>query len=399
MEVRKSNGRTENYSTRKLITIIKKVYKSAGIELEENTVDEIINSLNVFDGVPCSSIRKQLEDLFLQRNEKLYYSYKRVKDRKDAVKDFVATKTEFINNYKRSSNTANATIDDNSNVANKNIAVLNAEIHKPDNIQISRGMMMQKLKELFPDFDEKQYLKDLEQHIIYKHDESSFAGAISPYCCSISLYPFITGGIRGIGGLSAAPKNLDSFCGMYVNMLFAVASQFAGAVAVSEFLVFFTWYCKKEWGEDFWKNPETIISINSSREKTIRSQIHQYWQQIIYSLNQPASARGNQSIFYNQSYFDKPFFEGMFQNFYFPDGTQPDWESLDWIQREFMVWFNKERLRTMLTFPVESFALIYKDGEFVDKDSAKFVAEEYSRGHSFFTYISDSVDSLSSCCR
>jgi ribonucleoside-triphosphate reductase len=399
MKVRKSNGTYENFSTRKLTTIIKKVYKSAGIDLGENTIEEIIESLNVFDEIPCTTIRKQLEDRFMQRDEKLYYSYKRVKDKKDAMKDFVEVKKEFINRYKASSNTANATIDDNSNVANKNIAVLNAEIHKPDNIQISRGMVMQKLKELFPDFDEKQYLKDLEHHIIYKHDESSFAGAISPYCCSISLYPFITGGIRGIGGLSAAPKNLDSFCGMYINMLFAVASQFAGAVAVSEFLVFFTWYCKKEWGEDFWKRPDTVISINTGREKTVRSQIHQYWQQIIYSLNQPASARGNQSIFYNQNYFDKPFFEGMFQNFYFPDGTQPDWESTDWIQREFMSWFNEERLRTMLTFPVESFALIYKDGEFVDKESAKFVAEEYARGHSFFTYISDSVDSLSSCCR
>ena len=399
MKVRKSNGTYENFSTRKLTTIIRKVYKSAGIDLREDTIEEIIGSLNVFDEIPCTTIRKQLEDRFMQRDEKLYYSYKRVKDKKDAMKDFVEVKKEFINRYKASSNTANATIDDNSNVANKNIAVLNAEIHKPDNIQISRGMVMQKLKELFPDFDEKQYLKDLEHHIIYKHDESSFAGAISPYCCSISLYPFITGGIRGIGGLSAAPKNLDSFCGMYINMLFAVASQFAGAVAVSEFLVFFTWYCKKEWGEDFWKRPDTIISVNTNREKTVRSQIHQYWQQIIYSLNQPASARGNQSIFYNQNYFDKPFFEGMFQNFYFPDGTQPDWESTDWIQREFMSWFNEERLRTMLTFPVESFALIYKDGEFVDKESAKFVAEEYARGHSFFTYISDSVDSLSSCCR
>lgn len=399
MEVRKSNGSYEKYSNQKLTSVIKKVYKSAKHELKEEEIKSIIESLYVYDGITCSSIRAQLEERFKERGEDLLLAYRSVKNKKDAVEDFVEAKKEFISRYKKSSNTANATIDDNSNVANKNIAVLNAEIHKPDNIQISRGMMVQKIKELFPDFDEKQYLRDLEDHIIYKHDESSFAGAISPYCCSISLYPFITGGIRGIGGLSAAPKNLDSFCGMYVNMLFAVASQFAGAVAVSEVLVFFTWYCKKEWGEDFWRRPETVISINSGREKTIRSQIHQYWQQIIYSLNQPASARGNQSIFYNQSYFDKPFFEGMFQNFYFPDGTQPDWESLNWIQREFMIWFNEERLRTMLTFPVESFALIYKDGEFVDKDSAKFVAEEYARGHSFFTYISDSVDSLSSCCR
>jgi ribonucleoside-triphosphate reductase len=308
-------------------------------------------------------------------------------------------KIDFISKYKGASNTANATVDDNSNVGNRNIAVINAEIHKPDNIEISRGMIMHKLKELYPDFDNKQYIRDLESHIIYKHDESSFSGAIAPYCCSISMYPFLTSGIEGIGGLSAAPKNIDSFCGMYVNLIFATASQFAGAVATSEFLLYFTYFAKKEWGEEFWKHPETKISISSTRKKTILSQIHQYWQQVIYSINQPAAARGMQSAFINFSYFDKPFFEGMFGNFYFPDGTQPDWDSLNWIQKEFMQWFNQERLRCLITFPVESFALVYKDGHFLDQESADFVAEEYARGHSFFTYISDSVDSLSSCCR
>lgn len=89
----------------------------------------------------------------------------------------------------------------------------------------------------------------------------------------------------------------------------------------------------------------------------------------------------------------------MFGEFYFPDGTKPIWESLNWLQKDFMKWFNKERLRCMLTFPVESVALVYKNGEFEDKEMADFVAEEYARGHSFFTYISDTVDSLSSCCR
>ena len=117
------------------------------------------------------------------------------------------------------------------------------------------------------------------------------------------------------------------------------------------------------------------------------------------SINQPAAARGLQSAFVNFSYFDKPFFEGMFGEFYFPDGTKPIWKSLSWLQKEFMQWFNQERLRCILTFPVESFALVYKDGKFEDEESARFVAEEYARGHSFFTYISDTVDSLSSCCR
>ena len=213
------------------------------------------------------------------------------------------------------------------------------------------------------------------------------------------MYPFLTNGIEGIGGLSAAPKNIDSFCGMYVNLIFATASQFAGAVATSEFLLYFTYFAKKEWGEEFWKYPDTEISINCVRNKTIRTQIRQYFQQVIYSICQPAAARGIQSAFVNFSYFDKPFFEGMFGNFYFPDGTKPDWDSLNWIQKEFMQWFNQERLRCLLTFPVESFALVYKDGHFLDQESADFVAEEYARGHSFFTYISDTVDSLSSCCR
>ena len=313
---------------------------------------------------------------------------------------FVQNKIEFIERFKKSSNAANSTIDDNSNVANKNIAILNAEIHKPDNVRISRAMVMSKLKELYPDFNARRYIRDLEDHVIYKHDESSFAGAISPYCVSVTMYPFLIDGIRGLGGLSASPKNLKSFCGIFCNMIFAISSQFAGAVAVSEALLYFTYFCKKEWGPDFYlRSSDVVETTYDGKQRTILQEIHQYWQQIIYTINQPAAARGFQSAFVNFSYFDKPFFEGMFGEFYFPDGTKPDWESLKWTQMEFMKWFNAERLRTVLTFPVETVALLYKDGKFLDEEMFKFVCDEYARGHSFFTYISDSVDSLSSCCR
>ena len=313
---------------------------------------------------------------------------------------FVENKIEFINRYKRSSNTANSTIDDNSNVANKNIAILNAEIHKPDNIRISRAMIMGKLKELYPDFNSKRYARDLEDHVIYKNDESSFAGAISPYCVSVTMYPFLIDGIKGLGGLSASPKNLKSFCGIFCNMIFAVSSQFAGAVAVSEALMYFAYFCKKEWGDDFYLRANEVVGkSHDGKVKTILSEIQQYWQQIVYTINQPAAARGFQSAFVNFSYFDKPFFEGMFGEFYFPDGTRPDWESLKWTQMEFMKWFNAERLRTVLTFPVETVTLLYKDGKFLDEEMFNFVCDEYSRGHSFFTYNSDNADSLASCCR
>lgn len=464
----KRGGEHEKYSPKKIERAISKAYKSCKKRVSREAIDKV---LDLFDNIDkevltVDDIHCLVEGVLLSLDNEVANSYKANRSKHSETRKFVKGKIDFINRYKGSSNTANATVDDNSNVNGKNIGILNAEIHKEDNIQISRGMITQKLKELFPEFDERQYVDDIESHVIYKNDESSFAGAISPYCVSITMYPFLLNGIKDLGGLSAKPQNLDSYCGMYINLIFAIASQFAGAVATSEFLLYFNWFAQKEWGKDYYKRPDKFYKIGnklselldktrrwvstpkelantdfgseelnnlrneiikdserplSSEElekykkgsidniyysiklgdgtRTIRSQIRQYFQQIIYSINQPAAARGMQSAFVNFSYFDKPFFDGMFGEFYFPDGTRPDWESLCWLQKEFMTWFNEERTRCILTFPVESFALVYKNGEFVDKDSATFVAEEYSRGHSFFTYISDTVDSLSSCCR
>ena len=401
MDIIKRNGQKEEFNPTKIRNAVKSAFNSVGYSVDENVYDEIVDSIKIWNEMSIEDIQDQVIETLRNfdfgdvADSYLIYRYKHEQARK-----MVKAKKAFIQKYKESSNTANATIDDNSNVANKNIGILNAEGHKEENILVNRGMISDKLKELFPDFDSKQYEKDLEHHIIYKHDESSFMGAIAPYCCSISMYPFLNNGIKGLGGLSASPKNLDSFCGMFVNLMFAVAGQFAGAVATPEFLMYFDYFARKEWGDLYYEKPDCIVTTDHcKRQKTIRSQIHQYFQQVVYSVNQPAAARGMQSVFWNIGYFDKPFFDSMFENFMFPDMTAPQWESLNWLQKEFMQWFNEERLKCILTFPVESFALIYKNGKFVDQENADFVAEEYTRGHSFFTYISDTADSLSSCCR
>lgn len=465
MEVRKTNGSFEEYDVKKLKNIVRKVYKKAKINFTKEDINDIVDNLYVYDGILCSFIRTQLEDKFKSIDNNLYVAYTQAKKEADETADFVSNKKKFIENYKKASNTANATIDDNSNVGNKNVGVLNAEIHKADNIKISRGMITDKLKELYPNFNAKKYAQDIDNHLIYKHDESSFSGAIAPYCTSITMYPFLINGLKNIGGLSATPKNIDSYCGMYCNLIFNISAQYAGAVATSEALLYFTYFAKKEWGGDFYLHADSIYKVgpklrnllnkthywcdtitelaehdfgseelNLLRDeiieetekplteeqledfvehvkedpnysiklgdgsRTIRSQIYQYWQQIIYSINQPAGSRGLQSPFTNFSYFDKPFFDGMFGDFMFPDGTKPDWESLKWIEKEFMMWFNRERLKCIMAFPVESFTLLYKDGKFEDEEMFQFVCDEYARGHSFFTYISDTVDSLSSCC-
>lgn len=405
MIIIKRDKSKQEFDFTKIENAVKAAYKSCG-KNNQVKIDEVIwtikkNLEHLDSETTVEKIQDVVENSLMKCGEydiaKSYIIYR--EEHKNA-RNIVQKHLDFIEKYKKSSNTADATVDDNANVRSKSVGNLNAEIKKEENILVNRGIIMRKLQELFPDFDYKQYARDLEHHIIYKHDEnSSNSGPTLPYCCSISLYPFIQNGIKDLGGLSAAPKNLDSFCGMLCNLVFTIAGQFLGAVALSEALVYFVYYCKKEWGEDFYLNPEKELSVNTLRKKTIRSQIHQYWQQIVYTINQNSANRGLQAAFTNFSYFDEPFFHGMFDNFYFPDGTQPDWESLKWTQKEFMQWFNNERLRVMLPFPVESFALIYKDGKFVDEDSYKFVCEELSRGHSFFIYISDTVDSLSSCCR
>ena len=403
MRVIKRNGEFQEFDFNKIKNAINKAFNT---EYKTDAPEELIDYLKAICGSftedkTVEEIQDLVENSLMEFKwfdvARAYIVYR---EKHENVRNWVDEKEAFINKYKNSFNTADATVDDNSNVGGKNVGILNAEIHKPDNIQISRKMIMDKLKELYPDFDSKQYIRDLEHHIIYKHDESSFAGAIAPYCCSISMYPFLTDGIKNLGGLSAAPKNLDSFCGMYINLIFATSAMFAGAVATSEFLLYFDYFARKEWGNDYYARYNTIISSpDCNRQKTIKSQIEQYFQQVIYSINQPAAARGLQSAFVNFSYFDKPFFDGMFGEFTFPDGSTPIWESLCWLQKEFMQWFNTERLRCILTFPVESVTLLYQDGKFADEDMFNFVCEEYARGHSFFTYISDTVDSLSSCCR
>jgi ribonucleoside-triphosphate reductase len=399
----KRDGKREAFNPDKLKHCIKSSFRSAHARYKNEVYEGIISAIDDVNQrrITVETIQDIIERYLMSNGyedvAKHYILYRKEHER---IREWVNTKKAFIEAYKRAYNTADATVDDNSNMSNKNIGVMNNEIHKPDNMQISRRMVIDKLTELFPEFDSKQYLHDLNDHIIYKHDESSFAGAVAPYCVSLTMYPFLIHGLKYIGGLSAAPKNLDSYCGMYINLIFAVSAQFAGAVATSEFLLYFDYFARKEWGDDYYTHPDECISAPvCKRQMTIQKQIEQYFQQVVYSINQPAAARGLQSAFVNFSYFDKPFFEGMFGDFYFPDCTAPKWESLCWLQKTFMRWFNKERTRCIMTFPVESFALVYQDGHFLDQDSADFVAEEYAAGHSFFTYMSDTVDSLSSCCR
>lgn len=308
---------------------------------------------------------------------------------------------DFIKDYRRASNASTGSaVDSNANVEHKNITTCTGELTKKELIGVNRFLMVSKLEELYDRNLAEEYLRQLDNHEIYKHDETQ---PMLPYCVSITMYPFLFDGMAEIGGISDAPKNLQSFCGSFINLVFAIAAQFAGAVSTPEFLTYMDYFIRLEYGDEYYKHPNKIVD-GSNKHRSIDNIICQYFQQICYSLNQPAAARNYQSVFWNIAYFDKAYFDGLFEDFVFPDGSIPKFDSVMWLQKRFMKWFNQERLRKILTFPVEtanSLSAIDEYGNiyFEDEDFSDFLAEMWSNGHSFFWYNSDSVDSLASCCR
>lgn len=299
-------------------------------------------------------------------------SFNQVNDRLDFINDYIGAKNA----------SSGSEVDANANVTHKTLATLEAELYKPYTLQLNRKLVTDKLRDMFGCGVANDYLVDLDNHIIYVHDETS----LKPYCASITLYPFLLEGTKCMGGVSKAPTNIQSFCGSFVNLVYQVASNFAGAVATVEFLHYFDYFARKQYGKDYLK--------------TNKKEIQQELQGVVYGLNQPASARGDQSVFWNISVFDKPYMQEMFGGFYYPDGTQPDMDSVMSLQKFFMEWFRKERHKELLTFPVLT-ASILTDGKggFKDPEFYKFCADQMAKGHSFFVYMSDSVDSLASCCR
>lgn len=310
-------------------------------------------------------------------------------------------KIAFINDYKSASNAATGSkYDANANVTVKNIATLSSELSKKDNIALQRAVLRGYIEKYYGKEMADRYIEDLSHHIIYRHDESSGAGGF-PYCCAISLYPFLLNGLKDLGGSSLPPQHAASFVGGLINLIFLVAGQFVGAVAIPETLTYFDHFLRKDYGDDYAAHLDDVVETGANRKLTLREKICDWFQQFVYTINQPAGARGYQSVFFNIAYFDKYYFESIFKDFFFPDGDVPSWESTKELQKLFMKWFNKERTKSILTFPVESFSVLVdkETGKYKDEETADFIAEMWAEGHSFFVYQSDSPDSLSSCCR
>lgn len=397
MEVKKSEGYFEEYNPSKVKHGICEAYTAVNETCPNGLIESLIKNLLIYDRISSSEIRRQVEEALMSVNKKVARAYIKKYEEKEGKDKTLKTDSDFIRDYINASNASTGSkYDSNANVENKNVVTLGQELHKGKNIQQNRYIMQNKIKALYSKKLAVQYIKDLESHVLYKHDESGTPGY--PYCVAITMYPFLIDGLKNLGGQSKAPTDLKSYCGEFINLVYSVSSQFMGAVATPEFLMYMDYFIRKDYGEDYLDILDKQVEINR-KGRTLEQVIENCFQQVVHSMNMPAGNRGYQTVFWNVGYFDKNYFDGVFGEFRFPDGTAPKWETLSWLQKKFMKWFNEERTKYVLTFPVETMAMLTDGHDIVDKEYADFTAEMWSEGHSFFCYLSDSPDSLSSCCR
>ena len=393
--ITKRDGSQDRFSLDKIMNAVIKAFQSVDEEADLTAISKILSHLNIYEGITVEDIQNQVEEALMREGYyKVVKSFMLYRQRHNEDRETM-DKLKFLTDYCKEANAATSSkYDANANVEHKNIATLIGELPKSSFIRLNRRLLTDRIKQMYGKELADEYIEKLNHHFIYKNDETSLAN----YCASITMYPWLIGGTSSIGGNSTKPTNLKSFCGGFVNMVFMVSSMLSGACATPEFLMYLNYFIGKEYGKDYWQNADKVVDL-SLKQRTIDKMITDCFEQIVYSINQPTGARNYQAVFWNIAYYDKPYFESLFGDFIFPDGSKPDWEGLSWLQKRFMKWFNKERTKTVLTFPVETMALLSKDGDVIDKEWGDFTAEMYSEGHSFFTYMSDNADSLSSCCR
>lgn len=401
MQVVKRDGSLQEFDSNKIVEAISKAFNACCPDENRDVINAMVSDMHLWDGITIEEIQDVvIETLRDYGYDDVASAYSQYRSEQSRLREIIA-KISYQDNYINSSENAatSSETDGNANVVSKNVATLESEDRKRENREIQRYRMKKKLKLLYPELS-SQYARDLDSHIIYTHDEAS-TSVLKQYCMAVSLYPLMLEGVGNIDGVTPGPPNdLQSFSGQVTNLVFLLSSQCKGAVAVGSYFIALNYYIIAEYGEKWYEKLGCICtSEHSLIKRTIKDSILKAFKQFVWGINQPAGNRSYQSPFTNVSYYDKTYFESLFGEFYYPDGTKPEWSAIDTLQRLFMSWFNKLRLKQVLTFPVETFAMVHDGKDIIDKEYKDLCAEMYAQGHSFFTYISDSADSLASCCR
>ena len=403
MVIIKRDGTKEEFNVDKIFNALTKAFKACGYTSVENVIRDMVSEMRFWDNITVEEIQDEVEEtLYNYEYFDVARAYSIYREEHKKAR-FIRSRLNYMDTYKDSGVNASTSseTDANANVASKNVANLEGEVYKVTNRIIQRQRMKDKLNKLYPGQElGRQYIKDLENHIIYTHDEAN-TPALKPYCKAVTLYPLMLKGVGNIDGVTpSAPNDIQSFSGQVTNAVFLFSSQCKGAVALGDYFIALNYYVIQEFGPVWYdKVDEVVTNSHFLHQYTVGHYIRKGMKQFIYGVNQPAGNRSYNSPFSNVSFYDKVYFKSLFGEFYYPDGTQPEWNAIDKLQRIFMQLLREIRLIKPLTFPVTTMALVHNGKEYLDHEYKELCAEEWAKGGSFFCYTSDNPTSLASCCR
>lgn len=403
MVIIKRDGTKEEFNADKIFNALTKAFKACGYTSVENVIRDMVSEMRFWDNITVEEIQDEVEEtLYNYEYFDVARAYSIYREEHKKAR-FIRSRLNYMDTYKDSGVNASTSseTDANANVASKNVANLEGEVYKVTNRIIQRQRMKDKLNKLYPGQElGRQYIKDLENHIIYTHDEAS-TPVLKPYCKAVTLYPLMLEGVGNIDGVTpSAPNDIQSFSGQVTNAVFLFSSQCKGAVALGDYFIALNYYVIQEFGPVWYdKVDEVVTNSHFLHQYTVGHYIRKGMKQFIYGVNQPAGNRSYNSPFSNVSFYDKVYFKSLFGEFYYPDGTQPEWNAIDKLQRIFMQLLREIRLIKPLTFPVTTMALVHNGKEYLDHEYKELCAEEWAKGGSFFCYTSDNPTSLASCCR
>ena len=334
-----------------------------------------------------ATINIKLMKNFTTQYNKMQTEYGEEFARLNGFADEQLSYTDFIDNFIDATTVADASVDGNANVNNKDMRTLMNEMPKSHRKLLSFNKIYYELNKKYGFKIANDWLRAEWTKALYMHDSDT--ATYIHYCFAYDLKDVAEKGLFFINNFNAEPpQHLSTFVDFVKEFISFAANRSAGAVGLPN-LIPYMYY--------FWRKDCNTGYATKNNNYYARQQI----QRFIYAVNQPYVRDGMQSAFTNVSVFDGPYLEALFGGSEFPDGTFMV-DSLDEIkefQKLFMEVVSEIRQHNMFTFPVLTISLLREDHKFVDEEFARWGVAHNMKWNDSNLFIDDSVTSLSNCCR
>lgn len=295
--------------------------------------------------------------------------------------------TDFIDNFIDKDTVADASVDGNSNVGNKDMRTLMNEMPKPHRKLLAFNKIYYEMNKRYGFKDANLWLEKEWTKALYMHDADT--STYVHYCFAYDLKDVAEKGLFFLNNFNAEPpQHLSTFVDFVKEFISFAANRSSGAVGLPNIIPYMYYFWKKDCATGYaTKNPDYYA----------RQQI----QRFVYAVNQPYVRDGMQSAFTNCSVFDMAYLEALFGGAQFPDGSYmiDDLKEIQNFQKVFMETIAEIRQHNMFTFPVLTISLLRKNGKFQDEEFARWGVEHNRIWSDSNLFIDDSVNSLSNCCR